>query len=349
MEICRSTSTMQRGAGIILALALTACGSADRPDATPATTEGTTPDAAAEAADTVPDAPVAATDAGPTGFELGSVPVSDRVLGAFPFIALPDGYEAINEQTLNLARVPFWTGDRLEEVEGKAYLATLQAREDHAYSDLELERNIQHVIEQAGGVRITDSAIAPDILQAVPRDVRKNLVDGWGDVYNNPVQTYVIRTAERTVWLHLCADSAGAGLIIVEAQPFEATASLLPADRLKREIEAHGKVAMQVNFAVDKADILPGSMPQIEQVADLLANDPALQLAIHGHTDASGDAAHNQVLSESRAESVVAALVKRGIDASRLQAKGFGQSEPVADNATGDGRAKNRRVELVRI
>ncbi|AWV05813.1 OmpA family protein [Marilutibacter maris] len=339
-------SMMRRGVMVAMAVgALAACGGSEQP----AAAQDSAPDAAMAATDTGAEAMPASEPAAPAGFDLAAVPVSDHTLGAFPFIALPTGYEAINEQTLNIARVPFWTGDRLENVEGKAYLATIQEQSGHTYSDLELERNVQHVIEQAGGVLVTDSAIAPDLLEGVSRDVRKNLVDGWGDVYNNPVQTYVIRGADKTVWLHLCADSAGAGMIIVEAKPFEATASLLPADALKREIDANGKVAMQVNFAVDKADILPGSMPQIEQVANLLNNDPALKLSIDGHTDATGDAGHNQALSEARAKSVVAALVARGIDGGRLQARGLGQSEPVADNATEQGRAKNRRVELVRI
>ncbi len=282
-------------------------------------------------------------------FEIDSVPVSSQRLGAFPFIVLPDGYEAINAQTLKVTRVPFWTGDRLEPVEGKAYMATVQEQQGSTYSELEFERNIAHVVEEAGGVLVTDSAIPPDVLEGVPRDVRVGLVDGWGDVYNNPVQTYVIRTAERTIWVHVCSDSAGAGLIVLEAEAFVPTASLLPADTLKREIDAHGRVAMEVNFAVDKADILPASMPQVEQVSDLLASEPELRLSIDGHTDATGDAAHNQALSEARAKAVVAALVARGIDAARLQARGLGQGEPVADNDTEQGRAKNRRVELVKL
>jgi outer membrane protein OmpA-like peptidoglycan-associated protein len=332
----------------LLALAVSACSQpAYENTAAPVATD-TTAEASAAAGDETRASSLSASDE-PAAFDIDSVPVSMVPLGAFPFITLPDGYEPINEQTLNIARVPFWTGDRLENIEGKAYMATIQEQQGHTYSDLELERNIQHVVEQAGGVLVTDSAIAPDVLAGVSRDVRKNLVDGWGDVYNNPAQTYVIRNGDKTVWLHLCSDSAGAGLIIVEAKAFEPTASLLPADALKREIDANGRVAMQVNFAVDKADVLPSSMPQIEQVASLLNNDPALKLSINGHTDATGDASHNQMLSEARAQAVVAVLTTQGIDAARLQAKGLGQSEPIADNATEEGRAKNRRVELVRI
>ena len=81
----------------------------------------------------------------------------------------------------------------------------------------------------------------------------------------------------------------------------------------------------------------------------MLSDTPALKLSINGHTDNTGDAGHNLQLSEARAASVVAALVDGGIDRTRLQAKGFGQAEPVADNATEDGKARNRRVELVQL
>jgi outer membrane protein OmpA-like peptidoglycan-associated protein len=79
-----------------------------------------------------------------------------------------------------------------------------------------------------------------------------------------------------------------------------------------------------------------------------LSAAPALRLSIEGHTDDTGDAAHNQELSSARARSVLGALVGLGVDPSRLQSKGYGQDKPLADNATKAGRAENRRVELVK-
>ena len=81
----------------------------------------------------------------------------------------------------------------------------------------------------------------------------------------------------------------------------------------------------------------------------MLQNDPGLRLSIEGHTDNTGTAAHNQELSTARARSVLGALVGLGIDPSRLQSKGWGQDKPVADNTSEDGRAQNRRVELVKL
>ena len=80
-----------------------------------------------------------------------------------------------------------------------------------------------------------------------------------------------------------------------------------------------------------------------------MKNDPTLKLLIEGHTDNSGDDAHNLALSRQRADAVVRALAGSGIDGARLQAAGRGAAKPLADNKDEAGRAKNRRVELVKL
>lgn len=108
-------------------------------------------------------------------------------------------------------------------------------------------------------------------------------------------------------------------------------------------------MALYVNFDTDKTTIQPESEPTVAEVVTLLRQDPKLRLSVQGHTDNTGTLAHNQQLSEGRAQSVVASLTQAGIEAVRLQAAGFGQSKPLADNATEEGKAKNRRVELVKF
>jgi len=80
----------------------------------------------------------------------------------------------------------------------------------------------------------------------------------------------------------------------------------------------------------------------------MLQQNPDVKISVEGHTDNQGNAAANQALSEKRAQAVVVWLTTHGIPAASLTAKGFGQAQPVADNATEDGRAKNRRVELAK-
>jgi len=122
------------------------------------------------------------------------------------------------------------------------------------------------------------------------------------------------------------------------------------ASSLSDELNKSGHVAVYgIQFDTGKATIQPASENVLGEIVKLLQQNPGLKLRVEGHTDNQGNAAANQTLSEKRAQAVVAWLTGKGITASRLSAKGFGATKPVADNATEDGRAKNRRVELVKI
>jgi outer membrane protein OmpA-like peptidoglycan-associated protein len=105
-----------------------------------------------------------------------------------------------------------------------------------------------------------------------------------------------------------------------------------------------------VYFDTDKTTLKPESDATLSEVASLLKIDRSLKLEVSGHTDNSGSSAHNMTLSQGRADAVVGALVgKYGIDKTRLVAKGYGDSKPVAPNTDDVGKAKNRRVELRKI
>jgi outer membrane protein OmpA-like peptidoglycan-associated protein len=104
-----------------------------------------------------------------------------------------------------------------------------------------------------------------------------------------------------------------------------------------------------VNFETDKATLLPGAMAILDQVAASLTANTEVYVGIHGHTDNVGGARYNQTLSLKRAESVKGYLVGRGVAPSRIETRGYGFTKPIADNATAGGRAKNRRIEFVRL
>ncbi|WP_437952377.1 OmpA family protein [Sorangium sp. So ce296] len=109
-------------------------------------------------------------------------------------------------------------------------------------------------------------------------------------------------------------------------------------------------ILQQVQFDTDKATIKPVSDPLLDEVAQVLKEHPEIVLIeIQGHTDDRGTDEHNRVLSQNRANSVMAALVRRGIDSTRLTAQGYGRDQPLDNNATEEGRQRNRRVQFIII
>ncbi|MGE8531275.1 MAG: OmpA family protein [Acinetobacter guillouiae] len=284
-------------------------------------------------------------------FDLSKIPISNITLGQFPYISLPNGYQFHEATTVNFEKIPFWTGQHIENVEGQLYSAAIQQNENYKEgSFLELQRNLENVIQQLGGKQITQSKIPQQELEKIPQKFQVDYVAGLGDVFNNPTQTFVIRQANKNIWFQLTQTGNGhAGLLVAETKPVEITAKALSSNQLKTALDKDNKVNIEVNFATDQANILPDSHPQIEQVIQLLKNNPELKLSINGHTDNSGDTKHNQTLSEQRANAVVKALTNNtGIQKSRLTAKGLGDTHPIADNSTEDGKALNRRVELIK-
>jgi outer membrane protein OmpA-like peptidoglycan-associated protein len=112
-------------------------------------------------------------------------------------------------------------------------------------------------------------------------------------------------------------------------------------------IEANAAIVLKnIFFETNKYEIKPESGAELNEVVQLMKDNPTLHIQISGHTDNSGKAAENQTLSENRARAVTSYLVAHGVPQGRLSFKGYGDSKPVADNATPEGRAKNRRTEL---
>ncbi len=115
--------------------------------------------------------------------------------------------------------------------------------------------------------------------------------------------------------------------------------------------EARGMVITlsgSVLFVTNRADLLPGAQAKLDEVAAALTKqDAESKIVVEGHTDSQGEASYNQDLSQRRAQSVRDYLVSRGIAADRITAQGFGLTRPIADNASPEGRANNRRVAIV--
>ena len=146
-------------------------------------------------------------------------------------------------------------------------------------------------------------------------------------------------------------DANSAGADVVAGQSGHAEIQLHRHEEgtsaLEKAIAQTGTAAVYgIHFDSDSAKLKSDSTPALESVLGLINTHPGSRWMIAGHTDNQGNSAHNQVLSQDRAASVITWLKAHGVDSSRLAPQGFGATRPVADNATANGRALNRRVEI---
>jgi OOP family OmpA-OmpF porin len=120
-------------------------------------------------------------------------------------------------------------------------------------------------------------------------------------------------------------------------------------DDIAKALEKDGKVVVSggILFETDSAKLAPSAADLVRRISDAMKKNPNLKISVVGHTDSTGDYNYNIQLSERRAKAFADALVKDGVAANRLTAVGVGPQSPVATNDTPEGRAKNRRVELV--
>jgi OmpA-OmpF porin, OOP family len=102
----------------------------------------------------------------------------------------------------------------------------------------------------------------------------------------------------------------------------------------------------RLEFETDSARLAPSATEQLRNVADILRAYPSVKVKIGGYTDNTADASHNLQLSQERANAAMLQIVGMGINASRVAAEGYGEQHPVADNATAEGRQRNRRVDI---
>jgi OOP family OmpA-OmpF porin len=162
--------------------------------------------------------------------------------------------------------------------------------------------------------------------------------------------TFKIMKNASEVWIKI--ETGGDGnndfyyLTILEIEPMKQE---ITSNDILTALNTDGHIALYINFETGKSDIKQESQKIIDQVVEMLRSNPTLRISTEGHTDNVGNSQSNQTLSENRAKAVTNVIISKGIDKTRLLSKGWGQTKPIEDNKTEDGKAKNRRVEIVKL
>lgn len=233
----------------------------------------------------------------------------------------------INEYEQNYNEQEFFLDSETKvRLEGRrTYLRYVIKDDAQPASSLQILRNYANAISKLGGQAVYEGETEESARQGTYKLVHKG----------------------QETWVKVApgADGGVYDLVVLEKgeMPQEVTTGEM-MDALNKD----GRVALYLNFDTDKADIKPEFKPVLDVVAALMRENPGLRLGVEGHTDDQGGGERNQKLSQRRAQAVVQAVVKAGVDQSRLTARGWGQAKPLVANDTEEGRAQNRRVELVR-
>jgi len=244
------------------------------------------------------------------------------------FTRMPN-YLIANCEDQEFSTFDFTVGETTRKIEGRLWRIDFAIKEGAKVAGpLQIGRNYWNAMAGKGGKRILEQLdTGGGVLVATMPGQKGGLVWLQVDVANSGEMYTLVAVREEAM-----------------RQDVELTSKDM-ADALAKS----GTVTLNnILFDTGKATIKPESEAALKTVIDLLERDPSLKLEIQGHTDNAGAKDANLKLSKERADAVKASLVKGGITATRLTTAGLGDTQPVGDNKTDDGRASNRRVVLVR-
>ncbi len=191
----------------------------------------------------------------------------------------------------------------------------------------------------------------PSVLQILRNYENASKKIGGTTLYlnvNERITVFKIVKGNKEVWVKVEEGGNGGENYMLTLVEVEAMKQEITSNDILTALNTDGYIALYINFDSGKSEIKTESQPIIDQLAEMMKTSPDLKISIEGHTDNVGSAESNKILSLNRAKAVMTAMSAKGINASRLSSLGWGQEKPVADNRTEDGKAKNRRVEIVK-
>lgn len=285
-----------------------------------------------------------------TGFDIERIPVTTTDIGEFPFFTLPKGLKEMNKPLSKKFDVCFFPVDGImTPFEGKLYKININAEEGEEFSQRYFEKSMEDYLISIGAVKVFDGEITREEYDRYNKQDPNKGDDGDIGYTGENIKFFVVRSKDKgNIYIQFTANNASGKLNLLQEEAFQQTMTKVTADDIAKDLSEKGKSILYINFDTDKSNLTSEGKEVVDQIATALTKEDKLKISIEGHTDNTGDAAHNKKLSTERANAVLTALTADGIDKSRLKAQGFGAERPLVANDSESNKAKNRRVELVK-
>jgi OOP family OmpA-OmpF porin len=256
---------------------------------------------------------------------------AEEVVKDTPYFSGMPNYRIDDSKDQEFGDYKFINGKTCTTVEGRKFFRayTLKAGAKMA-SDLQITRNYANAVKSMGGTVIVEGPIP---------------IGDCSENADDRVLIGQVKKPEYELWIEVAPFNGGNDyyqVIVVKELMKQTVTSSDMIEALNRD----GYFTLHINFDPGKSILKAEYNPVVEQIAEMMRQNPELAIIVEGHTDGRGDRQTNLPLSEARAGAVMKAIVSLGIDPKRLSAVGYGPDRPIAPIDTEEGLAKNRRVEI---
>lgn len=293
-----------------------------------------------------------------TTFDLNSIPNATAEMGEFPYFTVPawinEDSKYSGDISTDFGKLAVYTGNDFTEVEGPLFIKSYNMKDEKTglkidFNEAKFVKGFSQHFESLGAKKIWSGEIPKDKIDALnTRNNNKNYFFDHATSAQQNVVVYAVKNNGKPTFFTITSNNAYGAIYVVQNGELANDIGIIKSDQIQKDLSEKGKSVLHINFDTDKATLKSDGMDAVAEISKVLESDKALKLEINGYTDNTGNEQHNLQLSKDRAASVVTSLVAKGISKDRLSSNGFGSKNPIADNSSEDGKAQNRRVELVK-
>jgi outer membrane protein OmpA-like peptidoglycan-associated protein len=293
-------------------------------------------------------------------FDLNSIPISKADLGTFPYVKTFPNFYARNSSdsmTIEVNRAYFYDGKKCFSVDGKVSTQNISVydRDKPHASEFQIIQEFDKIIATLGGVKVYTGAIPKEAFKPVAGTDDEVSLGSKGMLAPSSyygVVEYVVKTAEKEVWVQLQPYSIGSKfytLLVVEKKSTLLMTNINKKNTLLADLEAKKDTSFPAVFEPDSDKLLTESKDEILNIVGIFQKHPDWKLTINVHNATIGKANYTLALTQKRADAIKKELVGLGVKAASIDVKGMGDTKPLVPNESEKARLANTRIELIKL